>query len=1088
MSLASAVSMDEQETEAGGGEDAKTRRSNRDRQGKRDVPLARIRVRYDMQTVPFVERNEDFLKLFRTMPVATTTTTMGAPLPSEGGTTTQTSSNSVNHSQPRETEATTSELIQQPPRRRSSRLVSHQHHSSSNNNNNGTTASSTSNAAKSRDGLALSSSLRCPTCNPLPPPFLNHCSVVWVPSKRSEWEDCISEMTAVCTTAARSRRNTTTRRRSNSSSSHYSSNNNNNNHHHNGGNNLLSSTPSSKLHKQQAPPPPATAPLSRDYISDRVDIDDPLNGYQIRHAVGGWLQGFILWTNFTTWTNYFRWDSLHPQSGMATTTATTNTAVSPWVDRDGSLAQALERLPRTGDPVVSGIIFENIAEIGLVGALGCGEYLLRMALDDIRSKKQYKYVVLQATESSRPFYEKFGFVRVGAICRYHSNGNNNNSNGNNKNNNNNSNGNNNNCNGSGKSNNKKKKKKKPPAQQQQQQKQVEMNQQQQDEESKLDQEQERQDQQEERKLEQQQRQEEQQQLQEEDQAGQVKKQQQQPDPKPPLENGTNNNTNASTPAGSAVFKEEQEPPPIVGYRHWTHANESDASLQMHGGPSYMMCLPLYPNEYENGQNAVDMVESSQESRSFLDAMMTVAVTDKPLVEQLSSGANGSTILSKIMQQQQRRSSTFSATSMPLTPGTSPVVKKKNIRKSFGKATLSIPEELPPPPPQTSPNPSASLAPVATTSDDVVNAPLLPTTVTSSSSTATTGIPKQLEPSADPRDERPLKRRKVKTETITSDSAVPTASDAAAPATPTVESPSSSSQPAAASSPSAAEAQREDKPNGEGNDDKLYSKSATKASNSNGKNASKVERLYYSVRGADGRFTRVAIDAENADALALMTTTTTTTTAVRKSKRAEDPPAPLRRLPKRKASQISASPPVEPPAPSSSSSSQRPTVSRRLSSSSASQSGSRKDSKSQKTNNNDNKQSKSINRSELRKQKVKSYPRARPHFYNRVVKPIPKSNKKGGNNHDGEQYFFVLHYNEDTEAVRLVPMEARGTMMGKRQGRPRYVCCIGTTDENFVSDHSHHYQVVPATMVMKTPFVAQEAWDIEDDDDGGDNKR
>merc|ERR1712226_296836 len=41
-----------------------------------------------------------------------------------------------------------------------------------------------------------------------------------------------------------------------------------------------------------------------------------------------------------------------------------------------------------------------------------------MALDKIRSCEQYQYVVLQATDSSRTFYEKFGFIRVGAISRY----------------------------------------------------------------------------------------------------------------------------------------------------------------------------------------------------------------------------------------------------------------------------------------------------------------------------------------------------------------------------------------------------------------------------------------------------------------------------------------------------------------------------------------------------------------------------------------------------------------------------------------------------------------------------------------------
>lgn len=49
--------------------------------------------------------------------------------------------------------------------------------------------------------------------------------------------------------------------------------------------------------------------------------------------------------------------------------------------------------------------------------------MLRKAIEDIRNSNssdnlRYKYVVLQATEGSKTFYEKMGFVRVGAVCRY----------------------------------------------------------------------------------------------------------------------------------------------------------------------------------------------------------------------------------------------------------------------------------------------------------------------------------------------------------------------------------------------------------------------------------------------------------------------------------------------------------------------------------------------------------------------------------------------------------------------------------------------------------------------------------------------
>lgn len=60
---------------------------------------------------------------------------------------------------------------------------------------------------------------------------------------------------------------------------------------------------------------PSGLPLA--YIADRMDIDDPLWGYQARCAKTGWLQGFITLTVFTTWTHFFEWNSTHPCSGMA---------------------------------------------------------------------------------------------------------------------------------------------------------------------------------------------------------------------------------------------------------------------------------------------------------------------------------------------------------------------------------------------------------------------------------------------------------------------------------------------------------------------------------------------------------------------------------------------------------------------------------------------------------------------------------------------------------------------------------------------------------------------------------------------------
>jgi hypothetical protein len=197
--------------------------------------------------------------------------------------------------------------------------------------------------------------------------FNNTC--LYIPKNRQEWEDSISEMLALCTSAAWRR------------------------------------------HQADGIANEFHPPLSREYIRDRIDIDDPLHGYQLRHSSEGWLQGFCLWTNFTVWNQEFTFDSAHPESGV------TKTPPSHAVDRRNVLANELQALPRHGNLSDTGQIFNGCAEIALLGGLGCGELLLRMCIEDIR-RREYKYIVLQATESSRSFYEQFGFVRVGAVCHY----------------------------------------------------------------------------------------------------------------------------------------------------------------------------------------------------------------------------------------------------------------------------------------------------------------------------------------------------------------------------------------------------------------------------------------------------------------------------------------------------------------------------------------------------------------------------------------------------------------------------------------------------------------------------------------------
>jgi hypothetical protein len=72
-----------------------------------------------------------------------------------------------------------------------------------------------------------------------------------------------------------------------------------------------------------------------------------------------------------------------------------------------------------GDPDGEGVIWPRLAEISLLGAIGCGGWLMRSILEELEApESKYNYAVLQATENSVPFYESLGFIRVGALARY----------------------------------------------------------------------------------------------------------------------------------------------------------------------------------------------------------------------------------------------------------------------------------------------------------------------------------------------------------------------------------------------------------------------------------------------------------------------------------------------------------------------------------------------------------------------------------------------------------------------------------------------------------------------------------------------
>jgi len=647
---------------------------------------------------------------------------------------------------------------------------------------------------------------------------------------------------------------------------------------------------------------PFHAPLSRDYIRDRIDIDDPLNGYQIRHRTGGWLQGFVLWTNFTTWTHDFKWDSEHPVSGIASTKDTTK------VDADGSLARDLESQTRSGDPHLGGIVFPAIAEIGLVGGLGCGEYLLRMALESIRETKKYKYVVLQATDQSKTFYEKYGFVRVGAICRY----------------------------------------------------------------------------------------------------GLA-----------PAEVGS----------GGEI--------PIVGYRHWTHANESETSLQKHGGPSYMMCLKL--PEKEGGaaaaHSSVLCLDSSSSEcsdcgrplkrpagqpadKTFLDHMLSLVVEQKPTIEQLGGSFSPGP---KVRRGSQTGSgAAAAAAAAAVAAELEPHALNGAKRKRHGRRNS-----------RTGPNLRHA------DSFDSVKSEGSSTQLPTKRRRLSNGSAKPIFASP-PRQQLPQKIPQQMQNESWAEAAAAAASAAkkalGRPPRPASSTPSvTKSRPTKRKSTAGGKAAQKDF---------AIQPSVTTSAIAT---VDSKNRAFHSVRGPSGRFVNVPIIApirRPSDRPSNRTTGSTIKDTTKNKPKSTDNKKKKKKTPLKS----------PPPKPASSS---PPEAERGIGLG-------RSDGKPVP-----------IKRTELMKQKVKSYPRSRVHYYNRVVKA---KNAPAGK---ATQYYFVLHYSESSGMIRIAPMVPRGRLSGKHEGRPRYQVVVEDTDANFLTVPISGYQVVPASMIMKTPVVASEAWDVEE---------
>jgi predicted GNAT family N-acyltransferase len=155
-------------------------------------------------------------------------------------------------------------------------------------------------------------------------------------------------------------------------------------------------------------------PLSETYIKERLDYDNPLDGFVIRtNDEFQHIQGFIVATCFKTWRKTFRF--AFDESASLITPVDHRCHRT---DKDGSLTAELQKCEVEEIENGGGYRFPRICEISLLGGLACGGALLSRTLSEIRQSRKYDYCVLQSTKIAIPFYEKHGFVRIGAVCKF----------------------------------------------------------------------------------------------------------------------------------------------------------------------------------------------------------------------------------------------------------------------------------------------------------------------------------------------------------------------------------------------------------------------------------------------------------------------------------------------------------------------------------------------------------------------------------------------------------------------------------------------------------------------------------------------
>ena len=230
-------------------------------------------------------------------------------------------------------------------------------------------------------------------------------------TNREDFQRCMGEMLLVCKEAVRRRH----RRHQQQPEQEHSPSKDDDSRH---TNNKTNKKKKNASHHSNHHAPDGSKPLSLEYLADRLDVDEPLWGYLVRHE--GRLQGFVTVTTFTNYERSFRWDSLHEAAFCGDDDHDDHDSSGRVVDSTGALARDLQATVRAGNVWEEGIVWPRLAEISLLGGLGCGRLLVELVLEDLQRlaatrQAQYDYVVLQATHNSIAFYEAQGFCRVGAI-------------------------------------------------------------------------------------------------------------------------------------------------------------------------------------------------------------------------------------------------------------------------------------------------------------------------------------------------------------------------------------------------------------------------------------------------------------------------------------------------------------------------------------------------------------------------------------------------------------------------------------------------------------------------------------------------